>query len=233
METINEFVHINTHGLIDDYLEKPADCSLAFLNTAYFKGSWKYPFVKDLNETGMFGNLFPVDGRYISDVEYMQNLGLYEYAITDDGTEAFRLPLGEDGNFSMTFILPTTMKNCPPEKIFGEIFDNDNLNKLDDAFHQMSLVLSVPKFDVCMKNYKTLEVLKNMGVEKACSPSAGFSNIVNYTKPFYLDEFIHAARIGISEEGTRSGSRCRLFWWRQFKWRQGKKIVFFVRLHGA
>lgn len=198
MEVINEFVHLNTRGLIDDYLEEIPDCSLAFLNTAYFKGSWKYPFVRDLNETGRFGNL---NGKN-ADVEYMRTLGMFDYAKTDDGTEAFRIPIGEDGSFSMTLILPTTMRNCPPELIFSEIFENDNLKQLDVGFESKPMQLVVPRFDVCMKNYKALDILKSMGIVNTCDPSAGFRNIVNYPDPFYLDEFIHAARIGITEEGT-------------------------------
>lgn len=199
-QIVNDFVRINTHGLIDDYLESNIGSSLAFLNTAYFKGSWEYPFDESLSEEREFCGV----DFHVGNAQYMQDIGSFDYAMADDGTEAVRLPFGKyESNFSMTLIYPSSHINHIP---LDEALQGDNLKQLDERFSETVLDLAIPKFDVCMKNVHTLDILRDMGLEKTCDPLSGFPRIVNYPDPFYLDEFIHAARIGINEYGTEGAS---------------------------
>lgn len=199
-EFINQFVKTNTMGLIENFLDKPIDASVAFLNTAYFKGKWKTPFDKSFTADDLFLN----QDYSESMVPFMNTDIECDYAMAQDGTEAIRLPYGKDGShFSMILILPSDQINHVP---LDEALDNDNLKQLNDGFSKRSMTVSLPKFDVTYKNDDTMDILKEMGIQKTCDSRVGFPLIVDYKDPFYLDCFIHAGRIIVDEEGTEGAS---------------------------
>jgi len=196
MEAINRFVEINTYGLIKNFLDVPMSAYVAFLNTTYFKGQWKNSFDKRLTNEHEFHNL-----DYSSSmVPFMHTETECEYAMAEDGTEAIRLPYGKEGkNFSMTLILPSSQINHVP---LDEALSNDNLQQLESKFKFKQLFISMPKFEIENKNNDTLNILIEMGLDKACNPSYGFPLIVDHNKAFYLDNFIHATKIIVNEDGT-------------------------------
>ncbi len=196
METINRFVEINTYGLIKNLLEKPMDMYVAFLNTTYFKGQWSNSFDKQLTNEQEFVNL----DCTLSMVPFMHIKTECEYAIAEDGTEAIRLPYGKEGkNFSMTFILPSSQINHVP---LDEALSNGNLQQLENNFKLKELFISIPKFEIENKNDDTIDILKEMGLDNACNPSSGFPLIADYNSAFHLDNFIHATKIIVNEEGA-------------------------------
>lgn len=201
-EAINRFVRTNTRGLIENFLDFPIDASIAFLNTAYFKGSWKYPFEKDLTDKGVFMNSDMSESK----VDFMHSLAKCEYAKTEYGYEAIRLPLGENGaNFYMTFMLPSTEANRPSTNP-DEVFDKNLLEEFDETFKQEMILLTLPKFEASTKNGNTIDILKAMGLEKVCDPSVGIPNIVDYHDPFFLNCFIHASKLIVNEDGTEGAA---------------------------
>lgn len=199
-EFINQFVETNTMGLIKNFLDSPIEASVAFLNTAYFKGKWETPFNKSLTADEIFLNLDYSESMVpfmLADIEC-------DYAKAQDGTEAVRLPYGKDGShFSMILILPSDQINHVP---LDEALDNDNLKQLIDGFSKRPMIVSLPKFDVTYKNDDTMDILKEMGIQKTCDSRIGFPLIVDYKDPFYLDCFIHAGRIIVDEDGTEGAS---------------------------
>ena len=199
-EFINQFVETNTMGLIKNFLDGPIDASVAFLNTAYFKGKWETPFNKSLTADDFFLNQDYSESKVpfmLADIEC-------DYARAQDGTEAIRLPYGKDGgHFSMILLLPSDQINHVP---LDEALDNDNLTQLKDGFSKKPMIVSLPKFDVTYKNDDTMEILKEMGIQKTCDSRIGFPLIVDYKDPFFLDCFIHAGRIIVDEDGTEGAS---------------------------
>lgn len=201
-EAINRFVRANTRGLIENFLDAPIDSSIAFLNTAYFKGSWKYTFEKDLTDKGIFMN----SDKSESKVDFMHTLTSCEYAVTECGYQAVRLPLGENGaNFYMTFMLPTTDANRPATNP-DEVFDMNLLKEFDETFRQEMILLTLPKFEASTKNSNTIDILKTLGLDKVCDPSVGIPNIVDYHDPFFLNCFIHATKLIVDEDGTEGAA---------------------------
>lgn len=197
-EAINRFVRANTRGLIENFLDSPIDSSIAFLNTAYFKGSWQYPFEKDLTDKGSFMN----SDMSESMVDFMHSLVKCEYAESEYGYEAIRLPLGENGaNFYMTFMLPSTDANRPATNP-DEVFDKNLLKEFDETFKQEMILLTLPKFEASTKNSNTIDILKTLGLDKVCDSTVGIPNIVDYHDPFFLNCFIHATKLIVNEDGT-------------------------------
>lgn len=201
-EAINRFVEVNTRGLIENFLDSPIDSSIAFLNTAYFKGSWQDHFDKDSNQEGIFLNSDMSESK----VDFMKNLIYCEYAVTEYGYEAVRIPIGESGqNFCMTFMLPSSDANRVSSNP-DEVFDKDILKEYEENFKYEQIRVTLPKFEASTKNSNTIYILKSMGLDKVCDPTVGIPNIVDYHDPFFLNCFIHATKLVVNEDGTEGAA---------------------------
>ena len=198
-EIVNEFVKTNTYGQIEDFIDEPIDSYVALLNTSYFKGQWKYPFDCDFTDTGTFVNIDYSE----SEADFMHGLARCEYAMTSDGTEAVRIPIGEDGHFSMTLILPSSQINHVP---LDEALDCGNIEELESNLEERVMLINLPRFRVHYKNSHTLDILTGMGLEYSCTDTKGFRKIVDSPLPFYLDSYIHAASISVDEYGTEGAA---------------------------
>lgn len=196
MEAINQFVEINTNGLIKNFIEKPIDnITSAFLNTTYFKGEWSDQFMEEATIEDDFLNL---DGS-ISKAQFMRKTWV-EYAETADGTKAVRLPYG-NGNFHMTVILPTDQINHVP---LLECLDHDNLEKINETLKMKHIAVELPKFESESKA-ELLEVLKGMGLNKACDFKYGF-DAITWNGSSVLALFKHAVKLIVNEEGTEGAA---------------------------
>lgn len=196
MGEINYFVEYQTGGLIKNFLESPLKEKLAFLNTIYFKGAWTDSFDKDSTTPEEFINV----DRSTVKTDFMHNTSWHEYSRSSDGTEAVRLPYG-DGDFRMTLILPPSGNGTESLK---RACGKRNIKELNESFYDKKISLSLPKFETESKDCKTLDVLKRMGLNKACDPAYGFHNIV--ADPCFLSIFIHAAKITVDEDGTEGAA---------------------------
>lgn len=199
-EAINQFVRTNTYRLIDNFLKDPIDSSVAFLNTSYFKGCWTYTFPEEFTKEKDFLNI----DNTTSSVPFMKTLAACEYAKSENGTEALRLPIGKDvDNFSMTFILPSAGINY---QACEEVMTEALLNEIDDNFAEELMSVSIPRFESLTDNFNAMEILSGMGLKKTCDPDSGFPLIVDYPQPFYLNTFIHACKIIVNENGTEGAA---------------------------
>lgn len=196
MNAINKFVESHTNGMIKNFIEEPLDITSAFLNTTYFKGEWTEPFNKEMTWERDFMNL---DGS-ISKTDFMHREKV-EYAETEDGTRAVRMPYG-NGSFYMTAILPSENINHVP---LLECLDNDNLKKLDDSFREEDRFMAFPKFEG-NNNTNILDILKAMGLNKACDFGHGFHSIVDSDFPLVLIVFLHASKVIVDEAGTEGAA---------------------------
>lgn len=199
-KAINEFVGKNTNGLIDNFLTTPLRVDLAFLNTIYFKAGWTNGFDEWMTSKGNFLN---IDGKE-KETDFMWICDMIEYGLTDDGTEAIRLNYGENEQFSMTCILPSSRINHIP---IDEALAADNFNAIRKNMKEEYLIVRLPKFEVGMNNPNTLDILKVLGLEcnnDAQSPST-FSLITD-SNDFYLSCFIHATKIKVDENGTEGAA---------------------------
>lgn len=193
-KAINEFVDINTNGLIKDFLRMPLQIDLAFLNTLYFKAGWSRGFDKWLTQKGDF---LDIDGK-VQETDFMWSVDWAEYGVSDDGTEAIRLNYGVNEQFSMTCILPSSLIN---HIALDEVLTAGNLNAINKSMKEEYVFLKLPKFEIETNNDNTIEILKSIGLDD----SAIFSLITD-SSDFLLTAFIHATKIKVDEEGTEGAA---------------------------
>ncbi len=191
---INEFVDKNTNGLIKEFLKKPLNSELAFLNTLYFKAGWTFGFIEDYKDRRTF---IDIDGNE-QEVDFMLRDGRTRYAVTEDGTEAIRMDYGENEQFSMTCILPSSNIN---HMALDEVLTVDNFNSLNKNMRYESIDVFFPEFEIENNNPNTLSILTSMGLNEA----APFGLITD-TDGFRLTAFIHATKIKVDESGTEGAA---------------------------
>ncbi|MDE7418690.1 MAG: hypothetical protein K2N35_00605 [Muribaculaceae bacterium] len=191
---INMFVDKNTNGLIKDFLKKPLESELAFLNTLYFKAGWSEAFV----EWETYERIFvDIEGNE-QVTDFMSNGEFAEYAVTEDGTEAVRFNYGELKQFSMMCILPSSSISHTD---LDEVLTLDNINDLNNNMKYMRAYVCLPKFEIEMNNPNTLSILTSMGMKD----SSKFGLITDVGE-FYLNSFIHATKIKVDENGTEGAA---------------------------
>ena len=195
MDAINTFVEQQTNGLIKNFIKEPLVITSAFLNTTYFKGEWEDQFWKDATIKKDFLN---IDGS-ISKAQFMCKTWV-QYAETEDGTKAVRLPYG-NGSFHMTAILPSDKINHVP---LLECMENGNLERINESLKMERIAVELPKFE-CESNSEILDILKKMGLDRACDPTYGFDAIV-WNGNSYLKLFKHAVKLIVNEEGTEGAA---------------------------
>ncbi len=197
-KAINEFVDKNTNGLIKNFLTSPLDISLAFLNTLYFKAGWSQGFEEYATSKRPF---LDIDGKE-SEAEFMYRFDMTEYAETKDGTEAIRLNYGNQRQFSMTCILPSSKINHIP---LDEVLTSDNFKSINSGMKEEYVMMWLPKFEIESNNTKTIDILKHLGLENVGTGSYPFGLIADQEN-FYLKCFIHATKIKVDENGTEGAA---------------------------
>ncbi len=197
-KAINEFVDKNTNGLIKNFLTSPLDISLAFLNTLYFKAGWSQGFDEYATSKRLF---FDIDGKE-KEADFMFRYDMTEYAETEDGTQAIRLNYGNQEQFSMTCILPSSSINHVP---LDEALTFDNVRSINCGLKEEFVMMWLPKFEIESNNTNTIDILKRLGLEKVCSGQYPFSLIADQ-EDFYMQCFIHATKIKVDENGTEGAA---------------------------
>lgn len=199
-KAINEFVDKNTNGLIKNFLSSPLEISLAFLNTLYFKAGWSQGFEEYATSKRPF---LDIEGKE-KETDFMFRCDIMEYAVTGDGTEAVRLNYGKLQQFSMTCILPTSRINHIP---LDEILTADNINSINKNMKEEYMILRLPKFEVETNNPETLDILKELGLEKICNrENPAIFSLITESNEFLLKNFIHATKLKVDENGTEGAA---------------------------
>ncbi len=187
---VNNFVKENTAGMIEEFLSEPVEVPLAFMNTTYFKGTWKTSFDEEMTFDHIFHNLNGTDSK----ASYMVLNEEIEYG-EYDGMKGICLPYAGD-RYTMTILQPS------PESDFNEMLANlndDRLEKLHSSFGPCNMRLQLPKFESEV-NVELLDCLKEMGIDKACKE--GFNRIGDDL--YVLMFFKHAVKIIVDEDGTEA-----------------------------
>lgn len=197
-EAINEFVDKNTNGLIRNFLSSPLEISMAFLNTLYFKAGWSQGFEEYATSKRPF---IDIDGKE-KEIDFMFRSAMTEYAETEDGTQAIRLNYGAQEQFSMTCVLPSSGINHIP---LDEALTSDNIRSIDKGMKEEYVMMLLPKFEIESNNTKTIDILKNLGLEKVCSGQSAFGLIAD-SDEFFLTCFIHATKLKVDENGTEGAA---------------------------
>ena len=195
---INGWCSDKTHGMINKIVDEvPASTMVSLLNAIYFKGIWTDPFNKSQNTEERFTNW---DGTSVQKT-FMNKTFEDARVYSDEYAEAMSIPYG-NGAFAMTIIVPRN--GVSTEKIL-EGLDAEKWAEYRDGGRYYRTVFSMPRFDEEYAAEKLcIEILKDMGMEKAFSGAADFSAMSD--TPLCIDDIRHKAKIKVDEEGTEAAA---------------------------
>ena len=198
VETINQWVDINTNGKITKILDEIDPAAVLFLiNAIYFKGTWQEEFDPSETREGPF-HLANGD---VKQVPMMRQEREYPY-YRGENFQAIRLAYG-DGQTGMYIFLPDR------ESDLNNFLENLNAESWENwmsQFHEQDVSLVMPKFK--LEYEKELnDTLKALGMGIAFdSGRADFSRMAILSENLYIGEVLHKTFVEVNEEGTEAAA---------------------------
>ncbi|MEO6095233.1 MAG: serpin family protein [Fibrobacteria bacterium] len=195
--TINDWVNINTKGLIPTVVPEPLppDWVMVLINALYFKGSWSQAFKTDRT----YNAEFHLASGAVKTCRMMH--ADTNFRVFSDGkVNALELPYG-DSLFSMVFL-----QTAAPEGLPAMIADLDAgaWDAMQDKFKVREGPIHVPKFK--LEYAKSLAaVLQAMGMAEAFSGAADFTGI-RKAGDLTISDVIHKTYVNVDEEGTEAAA---------------------------
>ena len=201
-DTINNWVKTETHGRIDQIVDKPVDpmAVMYLINAIYFKGTWTYQFDPAFTENSQFTRPdgSPAPCKMMSQPEPGKT-SQYRY-LADEALEAIDLPYA-DGWFSMTILLPREGKDVD-QVIAG--LTGEQWTALLDRLAEKEGTLAMPRFK--LEYEKRLNgVLAALGMGVAFTGSADFSAMTE-GGGLFINEVKHKTFVEVNEEGTEAAA---------------------------
>ena len=197
-EEINAWVAERTNDRIEDLL--PADSidestRLVLTNAVYFLAAWEYDFDPADTEPAAFTSL---DGSE-TEIELMHQTSELRYADVD-GHQLVELPYANDET-SMVVILPAAGEF----ESFEESFTVDRLATMLEETARPNVDLTLPKFGIESK-FSLVEVMQELGMERAFGSGADFSGMVDGDARLFVDDIVHQSFVEVDEEGTEAAA---------------------------
>ena len=209
---INNWVEEKTNGMIKKVLDEMNPYfAIGLANAVALDVKWLSPFECIATTSEPFTKY---DGSKM-DTEMMHNTfkqSYYKYFENDD-VEGVVIPYEkfENSDVELEFV------GMLPKKDVDSFINNLTTEKLQNidkdarsAGMDYNISLSLPRFSYEYSVENLIDVLKNMGIEKAFdSTGADFSNIFDMTatkENFYVDTAVHKAIIELNENGTKAAA---------------------------
>lgn len=188
MNSINNWVSINTEGMIDAILTDPLDTEVdaAIVNALVFSGKWCNNFDKVLTKDGAFYNFDGTKGNAM-----FMNQENRQFYVENDKYEGAVLPLG-NSSFFMYFIMPkdgVSATVVPTASDFKELQASTSI---------CDMTLSLPKFKT-ESSSEIIDILRKLGLN-ACLDQGFNSILVN--RNLKLRIFKHVAQVEVDEDGV-------------------------------
>ena len=198
MGLINDWCKKNTNGMIPELLTKqPKEDEYAhFLNAVYFKGIWSMQFKK--KDTKKIDFTLE-DGNRIS-VDMMWQKDKFNYGSLSDVGRALCLPYGNQA-YRMILLLPNEGKTIEDLK---EALDADSWQTMVKGLSGCEVDVQLPAFETETPALSLRDALKEMGIQKAFTPSADFSAMTDQS--IYIGDVFHKAKIKVDETGSEAAA---------------------------
>ncbi len=199
---LQNWLNEQTGGLLKeqaDAIELSPDTILSLASTVYFNGRWEKEFAEHLTKADKF---HAVKGTQTIDYMYQKLNGTPFY--TDDNYSATYLNFKNGGK--MWLILPDTGNS--PESLIQTGSINSILNGSTPKNKQNDVLINIfmPKFDV-VSSTNLNENIEALGVKDVFrSTKADFSPILAESRPAYVSEINHSARVTVDEEGCTAAA---------------------------
>lgn len=193
VEKINNWAAEKTSNKITKVLNKLDAQLMVILNAVYFKGNWKYQFVKKDTADQKF---YKDDGT--ANTVKMMSYDPYKpifYGVSSD-FKALKMPYS-DGKTSMYFVLPTTGTTND----FIANITLDKFNSIKSSIKETTKMnVQVPKFSILPETKSIKDTLISLGMKDAFEQ--GKADLNGIFQGSYVSDVLHNATIDIDEEGT-------------------------------
>lgn len=201
-KALQNWLNEQTGGLLEEQagaIELSPDTLLSLASTVYFNGRWESEFPEHLTKADTF---HAVKGSQTIDFMYQRLDGKPFY--TDDNYSATYLNFQNGGK--MWLILPDAGNS--PESLIQNGSINSILNGSTPKNKQNNVLINVfmPKFDV-VSSINLNEYIEALGVKDVFySTKADFSPILAESRPAYVSEINHSARVTVDEKGCTAAA---------------------------
>lgn len=198
LDDINNWVKVNTDGMIDKIIEQHGEDAVMYLiNAVAFNSEWEEKY----ESTDIYDGYFTSYDKERKQVEMMSSS---EYIYLEDENTTGFVKDYKDGNYSFVALLPD--KSVDIFKYIEE-FSADKYEKLMNNATECTVLADMPKFSY---EYETsmVDILKKMSMEKCFDEKyAEFSNLSESSGyDLYIGEVIHKAFIEVDANGTKAGA---------------------------
>ena len=205
IERIKNFVAESTNDFISDYQATvDADTILDLLNVIYFKGSWQKPFDTYKTWKSFFTNNDGSKNRVeMMSKTFKENLAYF----ADENFVGIELPY--KNNLAAMYVILPVQEN---DLNIAESWNNQEISYRENFLADIKnappfegiVEVFIPKFELDIKNNLN-EDLQKMGINRAFTNAAEFSNIVKNTR-LKISQANHQAKIKVDEEGTTAAA---------------------------
>ena len=195
LDTINNWCAKKTNNLIKEPLKEiPGDAVMYLVNAIYFKGIWRKHFETKNTKLADFTN---ETGKLVK-VNMMYQKDTFAYA-ADNYAQYLDMPYGNKA-FSMTVILPADSKTT--DDVLNYLTAN-NWNNRIQTMPSKEVEVYMPRFKT-ENDFLLNDPLKNMGMNRAFTDLADFTNIANAS--LKISKVIHDTYVEVTEEGTEAAA---------------------------
>ena len=197
-ETINGWVEEVTEDRIQDLIPPgviDADTRMVLVNAIYFNAAWASPFEEEDTSDGEFSTLA---GGTVTVPMMRQEL---EYAYAEgEGYQAVEIPYdGEE--LSMLILVP----DLGELDAFEQRLDAAFLADLKGSMLWGVVKLTMPRWELDGETFSLKELLQELGMGVAFTPSADFSGM-NGRRDLMIQDVLHQAFIKVNEAGTEAAA---------------------------
>jgi len=199
LDLVNTWISDNTNEKIQDMLSDLDPASvLLLINAIYFNGTWETEFDPELTDEETFikagGSTTTVDMMKHEKSEF----NYYE----DDDLQLVELPY-TDGNTVMYVALPTS--DTTVDALISDLGKDSWKEKVDQMETKEGSV-ALPKFKVEYGTKEMNESLQVLGMKKAFTSQADFTNIAKGSGDWFISRVLHKAFVEVNEEGTEAAA---------------------------
>ena len=199
LNSINQYVEDNTHGMVKNILDEiPDEAVMYLINALAFEAQWANPY----NEYQVSEQLFTTEDGREQTVELMY-AEEYDAYIEDDLFTGF-LKNYEGSRYAFAALLPN--EGVSVEEVADSLSAATMTDKLTSRWGG-TVLTGLPKFQTEFDTEMS-DVLKTMGMTDAFDPhKANFSSLAAYSGGnIFLNRVIHKTFISVAEQGTRAGA---------------------------
>lgn len=198
-DQINQWCANKTNNKIPEIIENISDDMVMYLiNAVYFKGIWKYRFLKENTQS----DYFHTDNNQKKEVQMMVQENNFPY-YSDENMAYMEMPYGNNA-FSMIVMLPHEGKTI---KDAISLLNNDSWNNALSGMYPAKVNVHFPKFKSECEYNLHQGILQQMGMKLAFQ-SGGIADFrgINKSRDLYISEVKHKTFIEVNEEGTEAAA---------------------------